>query len=161
MCLKTYTKLNGRVGFSLKMIIAILTRVCFMRKLTLNISNIPIPILAVSYANIISSNWQQINALSLYCIISCCISIGDCMKSTFSDRECWVTGDHFPMYSQTRDSNPGPAVGRVVVRYRSLTLSFPWEKIWKKSWFNPFFDTINQFLRNLTFWSKIHPNWAI
>ena len=87
MCLKTYTKLNGRVGFSLKIIIAILLRVCFMRKLTLNISNRPIPVLAVPYAKIISSNWQQINALSLYCIISCCISIGDCMKSTFSDRE--------------------------------------------------------------------------
>ena len=87
MCLKTYTKLNGRVGFSLKIIIAILTRVCFMRKLTLNISKRPIPILAVPYAKIMSSNWQQINALSLYCIISCCISIGDCMKSTFSDRE--------------------------------------------------------------------------
>ena len=87
MCLKTYTKLIGRVGFSLKIIIAILLRVCFMRKLTLNISNRPIPVLAVPYAKIISSNWQQINALSLYCIISCCISIGDCMKSTFSDRE--------------------------------------------------------------------------
>ena len=48
----------------------------------------PYPFLAEPYAKIISSNWQQINALSLYCIISCCISIGDCMKSTFSDREC-------------------------------------------------------------------------
>ena len=54
--LKTYTKLNGRVGFSLKIIIAILLRVCFMRKLTLNISNRPIPVLAVPYAKIISSN---------------------------------------------------------------------------------------------------------
>ena len=50
MCLKTYTKLNGRVGFSLKIIITILTRVWFMRKLTLNISNRPIPVLAVPYA---------------------------------------------------------------------------------------------------------------
>ena len=23
----------------------------------------------------------------IHCVISCCISIGDCMKSTFSDRE--------------------------------------------------------------------------
>ena len=52
-------------------------------------------------------------------------------------------------------------VGRVVVRYRSLTLTYIREKIWKKSWCNPFFDTMNHFLRNLTFWSKNHTKWAI
>ena len=26
----------------------------------------------------------------IHCVISCCISIGDCMKSTFSDRECFL-----------------------------------------------------------------------
>ena len=104
MCLKTYTKLNGRVGFPLKIIIAILTRVCFMRKLTLNVSNRPIPVLAVPYAKIISStgNWQQINALSLYCIISCCISIGDCMKSTFSDRECILSTSETSRQKESR-----------------------------------------------------------
>ena len=44
MYLKSYTKLNGRVGCSLKIIIAIVTRVRLMRKLTLNISNRPIPV---------------------------------------------------------------------------------------------------------------------
>ena len=27
----------------------------------------------------------------IHCVISCCISIGDCMKSTFSDREYVLT----------------------------------------------------------------------
>ena len=43
---------------------------------------------------------------------------------------------------------------------RVLSLEFIWEKIWKKSWCNFFFDSLGQFFLFSLFWSTTHTKEA-